>query len=100
MEFLGVLIDTVKMTLQVTEERLVELDQLLADWINYDLVCKKQMQSLIGKLNFVATCVRSSRIFFSRLLNFLRQMPGGGQVQLDLETKKDIKWWKECVFYK
>jgi hypothetical protein len=32
----------------------------------------KELQSLLGKLHFIAGCVRPGRIFVSRLLNWLR----------------------------
>ena len=32
----------------------------------------KELQSLLGKLNFVSQCVHPGRIFVNRLLNWLR----------------------------
>lgn len=94
MIFLGVLVDSEKMTLEVGQDRLKELDTLLEQWLSWVTVTKQVLQSLIGKLNFVATCVRSSRIFFSRLLNFLRAMDGDGPCKVTEQVCKDIVWWK------
>ena len=54
----------------------------------------RELQSLIGKLNFVAHYVKPARIFISRLLNWLRQIQNTDSSQvIPLETKKDLIWW-------
>ncbi|RLC09102.1 MAG: hypothetical protein DRI57_22775, partial [Deltaproteobacteria bacterium] len=55
--FLGIWFDTIKMTMEVTPERLVEINALTAVWLNKESATVKEVQSLIGKLNFVAKCV-------------------------------------------
>ena len=76
MVFLGVLFNTTTMTIEVTPERLVEIKQLIQMWLGKTPATLKQIQSLLGKLNFVAACVRPSRIFVSRLLCWLRSIHG------------------------
>ena len=62
------------MTVEVTKERLSEIRKLTEEWLNKDLASIKQIQSLLGKLNFVGACVKRSRIFISRMLNWLRSI--------------------------
>ena len=69
--FLGILIDTKQMIIQVTDNRLQEIHKLLSVWINKRSANKKQLQSLIGKLQFVANYVRPGRLYISRLLYVL-----------------------------
>lgn len=64
MIFIGVLFDSEALTLTVTPERLYEIKLLVNDWLHYDEATLKQLQSLIGKLNFVAHCVKPARISF------------------------------------
>ena len=49
------------MIIQVTDNRLQEIHKLLSVWINKRSANKKQLQSLIGKLQFVANYVRPGR---------------------------------------
>lgn len=93
MVFLGVLFDTEKLTLEVTPERLAEILTLLGKWSGIRQASRKQIESLLGKLNFVASCVRSSRIFICRMLNFLRGLPRRGVFEIPLEFQKDVQWW-------
>jgi hypothetical protein len=97
MVFLGILFDTVELTLSVTEERLVEIRELLLRWLTKESATKKEVQQLVGKLNFVAKCVRPGRIFISRLLEFLRSFKDDGTRVLSEEFIKDVAWWSKFL---
>ena len=84
MVFIGVLFGTEALSLFVTKERLTEIKLLVQNWLSFETATLKQLQSLIGKLKFVAHCVKPSRIFISRLLNWLKEIPE--------ELKKDLRW--------
>jgi hypothetical protein len=97
MEFLGVLFDTVSMTVEVTEKRLVEIRELLVVWLSKKSASKVEIQVLIGKLQFAAKCVPSGRLFISRLLDVLGSLhQQSHRVRLSREFKRDIQWW--CCF--
>ena len=69
---LGILFDTESRTMQVVPSRLREILTLLQSWLRKDDATKHEVQQLLGKLFFVAKCVRQSRVFLNRLLAFLR----------------------------
>ena len=69
MIFVGILFDTKNLTISIDEQRLAEISQLVLDWLIKQVCNKKELQSLLGKLNFVSQCVRPGRIFVNRLLN-------------------------------
>jgi len=79
MVFLGVLFNSITMTIELTEDRLLEIKSLVLYWLNKDVAKIKDLQSLIGKLNFVAACLRPGRIFFSRLINLVEGIVQGRQ---------------------
>ena len=68
MVFLGVLFNTITMTLEVTPERVREILDLVQIWLLKSSAKLKEIQSLLGKLHFLAACVKPSRIFVSRML--------------------------------
>ena len=72
MTFIGILFYTEKMTVEVTSERLAEIGELLKLWLNKESASIREIQSLLGKLNFVAACVKPGRIFISRMLKWLK----------------------------
>lgn len=72
---LGIEVDTNTFCLHVLRERLDDLLLELQHWKTRTSYRLKELQSLLGKLSFVTACVKSGRIFMSRLLNNLRTFP-------------------------
>ena len=95
MNFVGVLFNTEKMTVEITPERLEEIKTLLKLWLSKENASIKEVQSLLGKLNFVAACVKPARIFFSRMLKWLKMLYklDDKQYEIPIFFKKDIAWW-------
>ncbi len=61
--FLQILFDSVQMTMSVTAECFLEIRQLLSNWLSGVSTTRKQLESLIGKLLFIATCILHSKLF-------------------------------------
>ena len=89
------------MTLEVTPDRVVEISLLVESWLKKKKKSSlKELQSLLGKLHFIAGCVRAGRIFVSRFLNWLRSAFPSDTVgnkhkiyrYIPTEIKKDLKW--------
>ena len=91
--FLGILFNTITMSLQITEDRLVEIKGILNSWTHKKSATLRELQSLLGKLNFASSTVRSGRVFVSRLINALKEYPHNGRKKISKEMKKDIEWW-------
>lgn len=94
MVFLGVLANSLEMTLEVSAERLEETMELLDIWLAETHMNRKQVESVAGKLGFIASCVRPGRLFISRVLEFMRGLPPVGKFEVPKEFKKDLLWWK------
>lgn len=71
MEFVGNLLNTRNMTMSVTSDRQVELGRELQMWQTKKVATRRELESLIGKLQLVCNCVWAGRLFLNRLLNFL-----------------------------
>ena len=92
-EFLGVTFNSVTGTMEVLEHRLHELHDLLEVWsckLNYT---RKELESLVGKLQFVAACVWPGRVFICRLLNAMRETNRLGTHPVPFQVKQDMHWW-------
>ncbi|XP_053372607.1 uncharacterized protein LOC128546268 isoform X1 [Mercenaria mercenaria] len=99
MIFLGVLFDSESMAMQVTPDKLSEIKLLIKEWLNRTHASLKDIQKLLGKLNFVGACVRSSRVFINRILNWLRECYAHNDLSfpLPLEVKQDLCWWDKFL---
>ena len=99
MVFLGVLFNTITMTLEVTPERVQEILALVQIKLVKSTATLKEIQSLLGKLHFVAACVKPSRVFVSRMLIWLRELYNSSlqeHVIPDM-VKKDLLWWNNFL---
>ena len=100
MVFLGVLFNTEKMTMSVPVDKLAELKAEIDSWTRKTTISKRNLQSLLGRLFWVAKVVRYSRIFMGRLLKQLRKMSGlkdTVKVILEDESRKDLLWWSRFL---
>ena len=96
LEFLGVWFDLINMTILVTEQRMQELLWELEMWRDRKVYSRKQLESLLGKLQFVSNCVRPGRLLVFRLHNELRQ-PQQSWRTVTGEMRKDINWWRKFL---
>ncbi len=90
MIFLGVHFDTNKLILSVTEDRQLEIMDLLGWWLNQDSPSKRQDQVLLGMLNFIIVCVRQGRIFVSRIIAFMKTLPKLRSYKVPYQVRKDL----------
>jgi hypothetical protein len=65
--FIGILFDTQKLTIAIDENRLTEIRLLVECWMHKMMASKKELQSLLGKLNFVAQCVKPGSQHFTSI---------------------------------
>ena len=95
MLFLGVEFDTVRMCMQIGEEKRVEVKSTINTWYRRTVATKKDLQSLQGQLMWVSKVVRFSRCFVTRIIGEQKSLKNQKQKKaLSSEIKKDLLWWK------
>ena len=93
--WIGYNINAKDMVITIPNEKLLEIIEECKAWSVGALVCKKQVQMLAGKLNFIAKCIQPTKIFMNRILAFLRETPKYGKIPVTQELIEDIKWFIE-----
>ena len=83
--WLGIRINSRKMTLSVPAEKLREVIQAAQETAVKKRVTRKQMDSVIGKLLHISKCIRHARIFVARLLEATR-----GERKAHIPVSEDI----------
>ena len=58
MTFLGIQLDSVSQTLNIDEERMLQIKITVHSWLNKTKASLHDLQSLVGMLSFAATCVQ------------------------------------------
>lgn len=100
--FLGIQICTQTMTASLDNIKLFQLQQLLNEWENKKTSSLQQLQSLIGKLNWVCSVVRPGRVFLRRIIDEsirISKLNSNRKSQHSLQGNiyQDIIWWKNLI---
>ena len=93
LEFLGITFDANTMTMEISEEKMGEIKQELNTWLLKTAAHRKEVESLVGKLQFMAKCIRAGRVFLGRLIQWIRTMDRKKSYSIPLEARRDIAWW-------
>ena len=94
MTFLGLCYNTDKFTVEITKDRLQELTKLLKSWLSKRSANIREVQSLLGKLSFACSTVRSGRVFLARVIQFLVTFKNCKEYkEIPEYFRKDIIWW-------
>ena len=92
--FLGILNDTNCMETSLPDDKLHELISELQSWSTCNKCLKRELLSLIGKLNFACRIIPTGRIFLHRLIDLSTsaRLPHH-HVTMNREARRDIAWW-------
>ena len=92
--FLGILIDSTLMECSLPPDKLSELVAELLTWSSRKKCIKRELLSLIGKLNFACRIIPAGRIFLRRLIDLstTARLPHH-HVSLNTEARRDVAWW-------
>lgn len=94
-EFLGLILDSIRMEIRISESRKQEILQELSSFLARQTCTKRQLLSLIGKLGFASRVVRAGRTFVRRLIELAKSAHSlHHHVRLSVAAKKDIQWWQ------
>ena len=76
------------MTLEIPQDKIQDTRQELNTWLYRETSSRKEMESLVGKLQFVGKCVKPGRIFIARLINWMKTLPRTGRHTIPLKARK------------
>ena len=93
MVWLGILFNTTEMTMSIPKGKLNEILIDLQDWDGKFHATKRQMQSMIGSMQFVAKVVPPVRLFLIRMIECMKETPMSGSHSLSLGFKQDVKFF-------
>jgi hypothetical protein len=105
LEFLGIELDTVAMSMRLTSKRIAALRELLADMGSPDRQFSvTELASLVGKLQFATLVIRPGRAFTKRICAVMCDMKATredrGRVErrrLSAEARHDLRWWEDLL---
>ena len=93
-KWLGINIDAAAGTLSVPDDKLEQVIEYAERFISKRSISRRDLQSVLGRLLYIAKCIRPARLFVSRLLEKLRgsRRP---HINIDASMRADLEWFKE-----
>ena len=98
--FLGIVLDAVRMEARLPQDKLEKAKALLSEFIERNKVTLKELQSLIGVLNFACSVVVPGRAFLRRLIDLTMgvQKPKH-HIRLTRQAKLDLEVWLQFLMH-
>ena len=90
---LGIEIDTVRRTLEISAEKLSEIHTICQKFACKRKVTKNQLQSLLGSLLYITKCIKPARFFLNRMLQLLREYTDKSTIHLGAGFLRDLNWF-------
>lgn len=91
--WLGLVLDSVSMTAELTEERRVYLLFHLKLWLTRSWASREEIESFHGHLQFAASIVRHGRFFLGGITALIYADPKRRMIRIGAAAKEDIQWW-------
>ena len=91
MIFLGILFDSISMTIRLDEEKLASIQDELSLWNKRTTASREELQSIIGVLSFAAKVVPTGRTFLRRMINHLKDLPARLNQQVTTPTVRIVQ---------
>lgn len=98
LKFLGLIIDTDQMLIRVPDEKVAELSEKLRHYLTRKRITLRELQSLVGSLNFFSKAVRCARAFNRRFYDLtLKAKLPHHSIKLSPEVKADMQVWLQFL---
>ena len=96
LQFAGITLDSVRLEARLPEEKLQKCRNLLTDFLSRRSVCLKELQSLIGLLNFTCLVVVPGRAFLRCLIDLTKGIKPD-HIRISRGAKQDLTMWLQFL---
>ena len=94
LEFMGVLLDSKEMEARFPLDKLTRTKEALHEWSHKKSATLKELQSLIGTLQFAYRVVVPGRAFLKRIISLTNGISNSRwHIKLNAEFRKDVSMW-------
>lgn len=95
LEFMGITLDSVQMQARLPEDKLIRTRTLLYTWSSKRACVLRDLQYLIGSLQFACKVISPGRPFMQCIINLTHNVSKPGQlIYLNREFRKDVVMWQ------
>ena len=96
--FAGIELDCLKHEARLPREKVEKCPEVIIQFLSRKKVTLKELQSLIGLLNFACSIIKPGRVFLRRLINLtIGVIRPTYFIRLTLDVKKDLRIWQQFI---
>ena len=101
MTFLGIILDSADMSMSIPPSKLREIRQSALMWCDKQKATKRQIQSIAGKIQWTAKCVKAVRPVLRSLIDLQKGLRHPShRIRLPAQVKSDIRYFCQwCVHF-
>lgn len=100
MSFAGIELDSVKQEARLPKEKIDKCLQLIDDHHKRKKITLKELQSIIGLLNFCCNVIPTGRVFLRRLINLtIGISKPSHKIRLNKESRADLTMWRSFLIH-
>lgn len=96
-KYLGVCIDIIQRQIAIPVAKIEDFLGTIHTLLASKTITKRQLQSLVGKVNFMGKAVKPARLFMSRILETLRQNHNNQLINIDTHMIADLRWFRKFL---
>lgn len=97
-EFMGIILDTQRMEARLPQDKIERIKTALASFQKRKSTTLKELQSLIGTLNFACKVIPPGRPFLQRMVDLTRNIAKAHHhIKLSSGFFKDLHMWQEFI---
>ena len=93
-EFLGLMIETIDMVVRIPRAKMQDITLILINIIQKHKATAAELESLAGKLNFIAKVVLVGKSFTKRMYQCFQGIPKHRHIDLKQPVLADLRMWK------
>ena len=98
LSFVGIELDATKFEARLPEDKIEKCKQLISDFLKRKKATLKEVQSLVGLLNFACSVIVPGRAFLRRLIDLTIGIKSPSFfIRLKKEVKEDLKVWQDFL---
>ena len=95
--FLGLELDSVAMTAELPKDKLTKYTQDVSLMLAQATTSKKDIQRIVGKLQFSTSVIPIGKPFLRRLIDSIKRHPGKAVITMSVQMKADLRVWLEFL---
>ena len=96
-QFLGLTIDTVLMVIKVMDDKRADILKILTKMVWKRKATSLDLQSLVGKLNFLCKAVPAEKPFIQNVYQSFAGIPQDRHIDLKGNLLADLRMWKSFL---